>query len=119
MEDIDKDWDDTTVKQEIMDMPEDLSAKYKSVSVQTEKWGKYNFENLFDGFSQKQMKTLMDILVVFVAKKDDETIVDTGQFAPGYCKVSMRSNIFMRPDQKYKKMSPTKTGPQNLQFGKL
>ena len=68
MEHSDKDYDvdvtDTTVKQE---MPEDLSAKYKTVSVQTEKWGKYNFENLFDGFSQKQMKTLMDILAMFVS----------------------------------------------------
>ena len=65
MEDTDKDYDvdvtDTTVKQEIMDMPEDLSAKYKSVSVQTEKWGKYNFEDLFDGFSQKQMKTSVQL----------------------------------------------------------
>jgi hypothetical protein len=91
MEHSDKDCDDTAVKQEIMDMPEDLSAKYKSVSVQTEKWGKYNFENLFDGFSQKQMKALMDILVVFVAKKDDEKIIDTDQLAEGYCKVSIQA----------------------------
>ena len=94
MEDIDKDWDDTTVKQEIMDMPEDLSAKYKSVSVQTEKWGKYNFEDLFDGFSQKQMKTLMDILTMFVSKKDDEKVADTEQFAPGYCKVNNIKQYF-------------------------
>lgn len=87
MEDIDKDWDDTTVKQEIMDMPEDLSAKYKSVSVQTEKWGKYIFEDLFDGFSQKQMKTFINILDKFVAKKDNEHIADREQLAPEYCKI--------------------------------
>ena len=96
MEETDNDYDGvditaTTVKQEIMDIPEDLSAKYKNVSVQTEKWGKYNFENLFDGFSQKQMKTLMDILVVFVAKKEDEKIIDTEQLAEGYCKVSIHA----------------------------
>ena len=95
MEHSDKDDDadvtDTTVNQESMDMPEDLSVKYKIVSVQTEKWGKYNFVNLFDGFSQKQMKTLMDILVVFVEKKDDEKIIDTEQLAAGYCKVSIHA----------------------------
>ena len=93
MEHSDKDYDDdvtdTTVKQEIMDMPEDLSAKYKSVSVQTEKWGKYNFEDLFDGFSQKQMKTFITILDKFVAKKDNEHIADREQLAPEYCKVRL------------------------------
>ena len=79
----------TTVKQDIMDMPEDLSAKYKSVSVQTEKWGKYIFEDLFDGFSQKQMKTFINILDKFVAKKDNEHIADREQLAPEYCKVRL------------------------------
>ena len=77
------------VKKEIMDMPEDLSAKYKSVSVQTEKWGKYIFEDLFDGFSQKQMKSFIDILDKFVAKKDNEHIADREQLAPEYCKVRL------------------------------
>ena len=76
-----------------MDMPEDLSAKYKSVSVQTEKWGKYIFEDLFDGFSQKQMKTFITILDKFVAKKDNEHIADREQLAPEYCKV----RIFTKP----------------------
>jgi hypothetical protein len=43
------------------------------------------------------MKTLMDFLVVFVAKKDEKKIVDTEQFAPVYCEVS---NIRLRIYQK-------------------
>ena len=51
-------------KCENIDMPEDLSAKYKSVHVQTEKCGGNILENLFDGFSENQVKTLLDILAV-------------------------------------------------------
>jgi hypothetical protein len=94
MEETDNDYDGVditakTVKQEIMDMPEDLSAKYKSVSVQTEKWGKYNFEDLFDGFSQKQMKSLIGILDRFVAKKDDDHVGDREQLSPDYYQVRL------------------------------
>ena len=71
------------------DIPEDLSVKYKSVSVQTDKCAQNNFEELFDGFSQEQIRKVMDILVQFVKNKDSENIASSVPFVPGYCKVSM------------------------------
>ena len=72
-----------------IDMPQDLSAKYKSVSVQTDKCGENNVEELFEGFSQMQIRTVMDILVQFVKNKDSESIASSVPFVPEYCKVSM------------------------------
>ena len=56
-----------------MDMPEGLSAKCKSVSVQTDKSCKQEIENLFDGFSEKQMKTF---LAMFLAKREHGSSAD-------------------------------------------
>ena len=84
--DCDLDVTDEAVKNENIDMPEDLSAKSKSVSVQTDKCGKNKFEDLFDGFSQNQIKSFMDILVKFVLKRDNESIVDPEPAVPDNCK---------------------------------
>ena len=73
-----------------IDMPQDLSPKYKSVSVQTDKCGKNNLKELFDGFSQKQIGKVMDILVQYV-KNDSENIASSESFVPEYCEV--RSQI--------------------------
>eukprot|EP00092_Neocalanus_flemingeri_P039151 GFUD01042613.1.p1 GENE.GFUD01042613.1~~GFUD01042613.1.p1 ORF type:complete len:351 (-),score=141.82 GFUD01042613.1:63-1043(-) len=54
------------------DMPEDLSAKHRTVSVQTETCIHDKFEQIFEGFSQTQIKSLMNILVQYVLKEDDE-----------------------------------------------
>ena len=67
---------EVTVKSEDMDKPEDLSAKCKSVSVQTDKWCKQEIENLFDGFSEIQMKTFLDILAMFLAKRQHGSSAD-------------------------------------------
>ena len=71
-------------------LPQDLSAKYKSVSVQTDKCDKNNLDELFDGFSQKQIRKEMDILVQFEKNKDSESFASSALFAPGYNKVSIR-----------------------------
>ena len=52
------------------DMPEDLSTKHRTVSVQTETCNQERFEQIFDGFSQDQMRYFMDILIHFDSKKD-------------------------------------------------
>ena len=67
-------------KCENIDMPEDLSAKYKSVHVQTEKCGGNILENLFDGFSENQVKTLLDILAVIVAKRESNSFLEKKPF---------------------------------------
>ena len=53
------------------DMPEDLSAKHRTVSVQTETSNQERFEQIFDGFSQDQVRYFMDILIHFASKKDN------------------------------------------------
>ena len=50
------------------DMPEDLSAKHRTVSVQTETCNQERFEQILDGFSQEQIKHFMDILIHFASK---------------------------------------------------
>ena len=52
------------------DMPEDLSTKHRTVSVQTETCDQERFEQLFDGFSQDKINYLMNILIHFASKKD-------------------------------------------------
>ena len=52
------------------DMPEDLSTKHRTVSVQTETCNQERFEKIFDGFSQEQIRYFMDILIHFASKKD-------------------------------------------------
>ena len=52
------------------DMPEDLSAKHRTVSVQTETSNQERFEQIFDGFSKEQIRYFMDILIHFASKKD-------------------------------------------------
>ena len=96
---------DTAVKSEDTDMPEDLPAKCKHVSVQTDRWGKSKFENLFDGFSETQMKTLLDILAVFVARRETHPGPDIQLFVKEHCKVSseygepIQSKVFTIPDR--------------------
>ena len=51
------------------DMPEDLSTKHRTVSVQTETCNQERFEKIFDGFSQEQIRYCMDILIHFASKK--------------------------------------------------
>ena len=51
------------------DMPEDLSTKQRTVSVQTETCNQERFEQIFDGFSHKQIRYFMDILIHFASKK--------------------------------------------------
>ena len=53
------------------DMPEDLSTKHRTVSVQTETCNQERFEQLFDGYSQDQIRFLMNILIHFASKKDN------------------------------------------------
>ena len=53
-----------------VEMPEDLSTKHRKVSVQTETCNQERFEQIFDGFSQYQMRYFMDILIHFDSKKD-------------------------------------------------
>jgi len=52
------------------DIPEDLSAKHRTVSVQTDNHLKDEFEEIFEGFSQNQIRLVMDVLVQFVLKED-------------------------------------------------
>ena len=65
-----------SVKCERADQPEDLSAKCKSVYVQTDKCGGNIFENLFDGFSEKQVQTLLDILARIVARRESDCFLE-------------------------------------------
>eukprot|EP00092_Neocalanus_flemingeri_P013056 GFUD01014070.1.p1 GENE.GFUD01014070.1~~GFUD01014070.1.p1 ORF type:complete len:372 (+),score=131.29 GFUD01014070.1:128-1117(+) len=58
------------------DIPEDLSAKHRTVSVQTETCIQDKFEQIFEGFSQTQIKSLMNILVQYVLKEDNENNVN-------------------------------------------
>ena len=63
---------DTSVEmlEDSEDMPEDLSTKHRTVSVQTETCNQERFEQLFDGYSQDQIRFLMNILIHFASKKD-------------------------------------------------
>ena len=47
---------------------EDLSPKHETVSVQTEKCQHDKFAQLFEGFSQKQIQSLMNRLIEFLLK---------------------------------------------------
>ena len=61
-----------------LDMPEDLSAKHRTVSVQTDTCLQDKFEEIFQDFSRKQIRSLMNVLLVqLVAKEDVGEIVDT------------------------------------------
>ena len=63
----------------ILDMPEDLSAKQRNVSVQTETCLQNKFEELCEGFSQQQIRSLMNVLVQFVMTEDNEIKMETPQ----------------------------------------
>ena len=63
------------IKLENLDMPQDLSPKYKSVAVQTDNY-KVNLEELLETFSQKQVQSLMSMLIQFAMKRDNESIED-------------------------------------------
>ena len=52
------------------DLPQDLSTKHRTVSVQTETCNQERFEQIFNGFSQEQIRYFMDILIHFDLKKD-------------------------------------------------
>ena len=57
-----------------LDMPEDLSTKHRTVSVQTDTSLQDKFEEIAKGFSRKQIRSLMNVLVTFVLKEDDGNI---------------------------------------------
>ena len=59
-----------------LDMPEDLSTKHRTVSVQTDTSLQDKFEEIAKGFSRKQIRSLMNVLVTFVLKEDDGNIED-------------------------------------------
>ena len=50
------------------DIPEDLSVKHKTVSVQTEMSIQDKLEEIFEGFSQNQIQFFMEILSNFKSK---------------------------------------------------
>ena len=54
------------------DMPEDLSVKHRTVSVQTETFIQDKLEEIFEGFSQNQIQFFMEILSNFKEPKEDE-----------------------------------------------
>ena len=57
------------------DMPEDLSVKHRTVSVQTETFIQDKLEEIFEGFSQNQIKFFLEILSNFKKSKEDESFV--------------------------------------------
>jgi hypothetical protein len=63
---------DTSVEmlEDSEDMPEDLSTKHRTVSVQTETCDQERFEQLFDGYPQDQIRYFMNILIHFASKND-------------------------------------------------
>ena len=67
-----------------VNMPEDLSVKYRIVSVQTETCLQDSFERIIAGFSQKQLGSLMNVLVQCVSKEDVNSLnkleTNTGKF---------------------------------------
>ena len=84
-----------TAKCERADLPEDLSAKCKSVYVQTDKCGGNIFEKLFDGFSERQVKTLLDILARIVARRESACLMekDTVDDEP-VCNIKVRGSKY-------------------------
>ena len=56
------------------DMPEDLSVKHRTVSVQTETSIQDKLEEIFEGFSQNQIKFFMEVLSNFKRPKEVESI---------------------------------------------
>ena len=54
------------------DVPEDLSAKRKSVSVQTDKREQDKFQELFDGFTENQLRAVMNLLMNVVNQRKEE-----------------------------------------------
>ena len=49
--------------------PEDLSVKHRSVAVQTDKKEQDKFLELFDVFTEKQLRTMINILVNLVNQR--------------------------------------------------
>ena len=56
------------------DVPEDLSAKRKNVSVQTDKREQDKFQELFDGFTENQLRAVMNLLVNVVNQRKEEKL---------------------------------------------
>ena len=55
-------------------MPEDLSVKHRTVSVQTETSIQDKLEEIFEGFSQNQIKFFIEVLSNFKRPKEVESI---------------------------------------------
>ena len=63
------------ITEDCEDMPEDLSVKHRTVSVQTETFIQDKLEEIFEGFSQNQIKFFLEILSNFKRSKEDESFV--------------------------------------------
>ena len=61
---------------ECVDIPEDLSVNHRTVSVQTETCLQDKFEEICEGFTKQQIRSLMNVLVQFVLNKDNVNNVD-------------------------------------------
>ena len=62
------------IAEDCEDMPEDLSVKHRTVSVQTETSIQDKLEEIFEGFSQNQIKFFMEVLSNFKRPKEVESI---------------------------------------------
>jgi len=76
------------------DMPEDLSVKHRTVSVQTETFIQDKLEEIFEGFSQNQIKFFLEILSNFKKSKEDESFV---RVCENFSNVSEKTNTPIRP----------------------
>merc|ERR1712142_850427 len=61
--------------EESEDMPEDLSVKHRTVSVQTDTFVQQKLEQIFEGFSHNQIKFFMEILSHLNTPKKEEYMV--------------------------------------------
>ena len=81
--------------EEILDdsfeMPEDLSAKHRTASVQTETCLLDKFEQIFKGFSPNQIRSLLNVLVTFISKEDDRNLDKLETFSGKLEKVTFHS----------------------------
>ena len=68
---------------DVTNIPQDLSAKRKSVSVQTEESGKGRFEDLLEGVSEAQLNALKKCLLSLLTKDEDQRLVSEDNFKGG------------------------------------
>ena len=63
------------ITEDCEDLPEDLSIKQRTVSVQTETSIQNRLEEIFEGFSQKQIRFFIEIFCNFKKTKGHESFV--------------------------------------------